>query len=411
MLASVAFSVIAAALVTGDPKALHSATLAIGDPCQTGDYLNNIKSVLKSKLSSGQLALKTMQKATAQLRLSAAAATGEEAKKYALLAASLAAYTDDKQKAYNAAVLTVAEGMGAAAALSFSQGVIQDVKEAATGDTAATNTRTVLANGFKAITPQLTVTAEGCCFSGKSRKANPAGQSRKIEEELEIKLHHLEAATAAAAGFGSNVLCETNGATGAIESCRTGYNDGSNIQYKGGKVLKTKEITYQRKLSANGDYEPKQDTPSNIFPPTKRFKELLAQIKEAESEVDNLDISFSTAATHLLTKTQTFQQLAAAIFVPESKSGEESKHEQSLQPIITAAYGSDDKELKNKIWDQVELISVKGRALGATENADVKNVGELAKLEQAVGFYIAQVAATAAATNLNGTTCKKSRAG
>nr|AGH59977.1 variant surface glycoprotein 1035 [Trypanosoma brucei] len=406
MLPTVTLTLIAAALVTGDPKVLHSTTLAICEPCQAGDYLNNIKFALKPKLSSGQMALKAMQKAKAQIWLAAAAATGEEAKKYAVLCATIAVYTDEKQKAYNAAVLSAASGMAAAAALSFSQEVIQDIKEAATADIAPTAKSTVVTSGFKAITPQLTVTAEGGCFSGKSRKPNPAGQSRKIEDELEIKLHHLEAETQAGGSTGANVLCETGSAPGSITTCLRSWSTGTNIQYRGGKILKTKGITYQRKLSANGDYAPKQDTPTNISPPTKRVKELLAQIKEAESEVNNLDISFSTETTLFLTKTQTFQQLATAIFVPESKPGEESKHGQSLRPIITANYGNNDNELKGKIWDQVKLISVKGAAQGARNPACVKKVGELTKIEQAVGFYIAQAASTATAIHLNGTSCK-----
>ncbi|SCU64195.1 uncharacterized protein TEOVI_000892300 [Trypanosoma equiperdum] len=172
MLPTVTFTMIAVALVTADPKVLHSTTLAIGEPCQAGDYLNNIKSVLETKLSSGQVALKAMQKATAQLRLAAAASTGAEAKKYAILYGSLAAYTDEKQKAYNAAVLSAADGMAAAATLSFSQDVIQDIKEAQTADIGATATATLLASGFKAIKPKMTVTAEGGCFAGATRKAN-----------------------------------------------------------------------------------------------------------------------------------------------------------------------------------------------------------------------------------------------
>ncbi|RHW67384.1 variant surface glycoprotein (VSG) [Trypanosoma brucei equiperdum] len=296
--------------------------------------------------------------------------------------------------------------MAAAAALSFAQDVIQDVTQAHTESVGAAVARTLLVSGFKAITPKMTVTAEGACFAGATRKANAAGESRSIGDELQIKLHHLQAADEATSKDGNNVLCETGSAPGSITTCLNAWSAGTNLQYKGGKLLKTKEITYQRKISTNAEYAPLPDTSADISPPTKRVKELLAQIKEAESAVDNLDISFSTDMTHFLTKKATFTQLATAIFVPEIKPGEESKHTQTLQPIITANYGTNDKELKNKIWDQVELISVKGAALRTTESAPVKNVGELAKLEQAVGFYMAQAAATATATNMSGTSCK-----
>ncbi|SCU65988.1 uncharacterized protein TEOVI_000764200 [Trypanosoma equiperdum] len=406
MLPTITLTLIAVTLADADPKALHSPTIAITEPCGTADYLNNIKSVLKSKLSAGQLALKAMRKAAAQLRMAAAASTGSAARKYAILCAALDVYAEQKQITYDSALSAAGEGMAAASALSFSQDIIQDLKETKTTEIPPTaTTATWLTSGYKAILPKLEVTAGGGCFAGATRKANAAGESRSIGDELQIKLFHLEAEAPAAANTGSNVFCETASTGTALQTC-TAYSNAGNLQYRGGKVLKPKGVTYKRTISTNADYAPVQNTPSNMSPPTKRVKELLAQIKKAESEVENLDISFSTENTHFLTKTATLTEIATAIFVPDSKPVEESKHTQTLQPIITANYGSSEKELKNKIWDQVELISVKGAALGATESEPVKNVGELAKLEQAVGFYIAEAAATATPKKLNGTSCK-----